>query len=100
MEIKVCLKCGSTNISTERRPYGFNWCNECGHRWQNGVKQPEPTTAEMLLWLAENESIDIWHTATEGIIYVWINGDAVKFKGKTLSEAIKQAYDWAIKEEK
>ena len=68
---------------------------------KNTIKlvQPEPTTAEMLLWLAENESIDIWHTATEGIIYVWRNGNAVKFEGKTLSEAIKQAYDWARKEE-
>lgn len=64
------------------------------------IIETELTTAEKLLWLAENESIDIWHTATEGIIYVWRNGNAVKFKDKTLDKAIKQVYDWAKQEER
>lgn len=88
-----CPKCGSA-LDT-----GFN-CPKCGYkRYEQADIQPEPTTAEMLLWLAENESIDIWHTATEGIIYVWRNGNAVKFEGKTLTEAIIKAYEWARKEE-
>lgn len=80
-----CPKCG------EALDTGFN-CPKCKAKGYkeivseyntNGEKiyekntiilvQPELTTTEMLLWLAENESIDIWHTATEGIIYVWQN---------------------------
>lgn len=93
-----CPKCGSTNISTERRLDGFNTCLKCGYKWKNGV-EPKLTTAEMLLWLAENGSIDIWHTTTEGIIYVWRNGNAVTFDGKTLTEAIIKAYKWAKEEQ-
>lgn len=63
--------------------------------YEQADKQPELSTAEMLLWLAENESIDIWHTATESKIYVWRNGNAITVRGKTLTEAINAAYDWA-----
>lgn len=95
-----CPKCGSNNIRTERRPNGFNWCNECGHQWQSGIKSPEPTTAEMLLWLCENENIDFRYADGEHIISVWQYLKQFKLKSKVFEEAIKQAYDWVKQEEK
>ena len=62
--------------------------------------QPEPTTAEMLLWLAENESVDIWHTANKETAIIWRNGEEYKFIFKTLAEAINAAYEWAKQEER
>lgn len=109
-----CPKCGS-ELDT-----GFN-CPKCKAKSYkeivseyntNGEKiyekntiklvQPEPTTAEMLLWLVENFNVNIRDDC--GLeVYIeyrkngrWIDyfvGDG--YKCKTLSEAIKQAYDWA-----
>lgn len=33
--MRVCSKCGSENISTERRIDGFNTCLDCGYKWRN-----------------------------------------------------------------
>ena len=64
--------------------------------------QPEPTTAEMLLWLAKNTNIGITKTCMFVNIktYVWDNGTAeiLAKRGqkaimvKELDEAIKFAY--------
>ena len=98
-----CPKCGSENVTmiycteTDKLPAKIvNNCLVCGKIWE---KEHEPTTAEMLLWLAENESVDIWHTANKEIAIIWRNGEEYKFIFKTLAEAIKQAYDWAKQEE-
>lgn len=114
-----CPKCGS-ELDT-----GFN-CPKCGRKRneemiteyntnfekiyeKNTIKlvQPEPTTAEMLLWLVENFNVNIRDDC--GLeVYIehrkngrWIDyfvGDGYECKTKTLSEAIKQAYEWARKE--
>jgi len=85
-----CPKCGSENAKVQD---GLVLCRECGYA------QPEPSTAEKLFWIAENESIDIWHTASKEIISVWRNGEEYKFIFKTLVEAINAAYEWARKQE-
>ena len=33
--MRNCIKCGSENMSTERRPDGLNTCLDCGHKWRN-----------------------------------------------------------------
>jgi uncharacterized Zn ribbon protein len=30
-----CQKCGSENVSTERRTDGMRTCNDCGYKWRN-----------------------------------------------------------------
>lgn len=30
-----CQKCGSENVSTERRIDGMRTCNDCGYKWRN-----------------------------------------------------------------
>lgn len=59
-----CPKCGST-LDT-----GFN-CTKCGYRWQDGVKQPELTTAEMLL-LAEMERKEILEPTPSQCVDRWV----------------------------
>jgi hypothetical protein len=101
-----CPKCGSENVLVEKSIDGFNTCEQCGYRWQRARNIPEPTTAEMLLWLVENFNVNIRDDC--GLeVYIeyrkngrWIDyfvGDG--YECKTLSEAVKQAYDWARKEE-
>ena len=33
--MRVCKKCGSENMSTERRPDGLHTCLDCGYKWRN-----------------------------------------------------------------
>ena len=33
--MRTCIKCGSENTSTERRPDGMNACLNCGYKWRN-----------------------------------------------------------------
>lgn len=60
-----CPKCGSA-LDT-----GFN-CTKCGYRWQDGVKQPELTTAEMLLLLAEMERKEILEPTPSQCVDRWV----------------------------
>ena len=39
----TCPECGSSNISTERRPDGFHHCIDCRHHWKIGASQPKPS---------------------------------------------------------
>ena len=57
-----CPKCGSDNITTERRINGYHVCKRCSYQWQIG-SNPEPTTAEQKLWwLIENfEVVSVFH---------------------------------------
>lgn len=100
-----CPKCGSTNISTERRPNGFNTCLKCGYRWQDGVKQPDPTTAEMLLWLVENVKGVCIFECDFGHLGIRLDLPRNKFKIFTTNDEVKnrdmlidKAYKWARKE--
>ena len=93
----VFRECGS-ELDT-----GFN-CPNCGYkRYEVAVSKTELTTAEMLLWLVENFNVNIRDDC--GLeVYIeyrkngrWIDyfvGDG--YECKTLSEAIKQAYDFAF----
>jgi len=63
-----CPKCGSENIKVEN---GLILCRECGYA------RPEPTTAEMLVWIAKNLCIvRFGHSFLEleslNIMYCWI----------------------------
>ena len=108
-----CPKCGSENVATERRPNGFNTCLKCGYRWQNGAKQPELTTAEMLLWLvnyieSRNMYIQFGHgtieikTPLKGMEILCETTEIKYGHGEvftTLYEAIRAAYTEAKKQE-
>ena len=37
MEAKMCPKCGSNNVSIERRINGNCRCSKCGYSWKNEV---------------------------------------------------------------
>ncbi len=101
-----CPKCGSKNIIIEKSLNGFSTCYDCGYRWQHGMKQPEPSTAEKLLWLAENFNVNIQDDCgIEVVIECRKNGRWAdylvgdEYESKTLAEAINAAYEWARKEE-
>ena len=102
-----CPKCGSEKLIIEKRIDGYCHCLDCGWNWKPERKQPEPSTAEMLLWLARY-NIDIIHASFKDIcssgeyviVKVWQDSTVTPYKGKTLDEAVKRAYDWAIKEER
>lgn len=34
-----CSKCGSENVSTERRIDGMKTCLDCGYKWRNVVQK-------------------------------------------------------------
>ena len=103
-----CTKCGSEN-ATESLRYRGKWihCSDCGCDIR--PNPPEPTTAEMLLWLAKNTNIGITKTCMfmNSETFAWDNGTAeiLAKRGqkaimvKELDEAIKRAYEWAKKQE-
>lgn len=104
-----CSKCGSDNITTERRINGYHICKKCGYQWQIG-SNPEPTTAKQKLWwLIENNKIcvsygyiEMYRGERNPLEFCWAQGRPV-FKGgkhfETFEQAINAAYDWA-KEQK
>ena len=97
-----CPKCGSEKLTIEKRIDGYCHCIDCGWNWKPERKQPEPTTAEMLLWLAKNTNIGITKTCmfVNSETFAWDNGTAeiLAKRGqkaimvKELDEAIKFAY--------
>jgi len=110
MEFK-CKKCGSTNVTVEKRINGNCICQDCGNTWKNGTEQPELTTAEKSEWLLENETIcnephkyiAICRNSWE-YFYFEDKRQVENLYGdfrfyKTLSEAISAAYDF-VKEMK
>lgn len=101
-----CPKCRSNNIRTERRPNGFNRCNECGHQWQSGRRRPEPSTAEKLLWLVENVRGACIFEGDLGNLSMRLNLSRNKFKVFTIDGKVKnrdmlidKAYEWQRRQE-
>lgn len=99
-----CPKCGSENIRMEDKFDEFTvyHCNKCNEYF----KVDEPSTAEMLLWLAENFNVNIQDdSGIEVTIEDRKNGRWAdyfvgnEYESKTLAEAINAAYEWAIKDE-
>ncbi len=78
-----CTKCGSENARIEDKLDEFTvyHCNKCNEYF----KVDEPSTAEKLLWLAENKEIAI----------IWRNEEEYEFIFKTLVEAINAVYERA-----
>ena len=76
-------------------------CKNCGFKthytnaYGGECRKKELTTAEKLMWLVENLSIDTGNSIQYKIIVVWKNGLSYRFGGKTFEETINQAYEWA-----
>lgn len=102
-----CPKCGSENVLVEKCLDGFSTCQDCGYRWQHGRTQPEPTTAEMLLWLVENcEEIKTRSRGGSFMVTIYFRISYEKrmlqdFLGSVseFNNLIKQAYEWAKEQE-
>ena len=115
-----CPKCGSKIKENKDRDVVWDrgrtaFCNKCHIEYRiddetNDIIYTQPTTAEMLLWLVENN-----YVITRSLPSYEMSGSICKafesypsfrfgYIGMdrpliTLAEAIKQAYEWAKKEE-
>lgn len=82
----------------ETRP---NWCPLREGKLVKRI-DPEPDTAEKLLWLVKNKlSVTAFNAEWGKHVRVKkrVGEEAVEFKGKTLEEAINAAYEWAKEQE-
>ncbi len=83
-----CPKCGSENLTTEKRLNGFRECQECHYRWKMGSLEEAtstvPTSPELealkliykksrnLIPLSETEEFDkAYQTAALGLIELY-----------------------------
>lgn len=105
-----CPKCGGVHIQFtigSETDYTTLHCFSCGYteNFQQSETQPEPSTAEMLLWLVENRKFPIIFNTVNCFAICAIPNDRYYFYGnasdeyKTFSDAISAAYKWA-KEQK
>ena len=105
-----CPKCLRDNAQERKQIVTYIKCPDCGEIVEIYKTITEPTTAEMLLWLVENN-----YVITRSLPSYEMSGSICKafdsypsfrfgYIGMdrpliTLAEAIKQAYEWAKKEE-
>ena len=97
-----CNKCGSTDVTVERRPNGNCICHNCDFVWGNGT-QKELSTADKLLWLIENRNYPLFFPTSNGKFVPRLIKEGKRLTSDiaydTLEEAINATYDW-VKEGK
>ena len=111
-----CPECGSEIKENKDRDVVWDrgrtaFCKKCHIEYRiddetNDIIYAQPTTAEMQEWLVENK-YDILLRKNKSMIhsctlYFYDENSlkkAIDRAGNTLAEAIKQAYDWAKKQE-